>query len=54
MVEISLSVVFWGLGSKIPRFRLEAREGVRKSWGGREMSVVVFGKRGVLKLYFCV
>lgn len=26
MVEISISVVLWGFGSKIPRFRLEAHE----------------------------
>lgn len=53
MVEISISVVLWGFGSKIPRFRLEAHEGVRKSGGQGEISVV-FGKRGVVKLCFGV
>jgi len=53
--QLKFQVVFYSgdLVRQFPRFRLAAHEGVRKSWG-KKISVVVFRKRGVVKLYFGV
>lgn len=57
MAEIPLSVL-WGFGQKIPKFRLEAHEGVEEFEGKKKYepyeNMVVFGKRGLVKLYLGV
>lgn len=45
MAEISISVVLWGFGSKIYRFRLQTHEGVGKPGKKKKViSLVVFAE----------